>query len=157
MVVVVVECKTAFLVNVTYALRLSRGHADPFCDTVRKAHTVRMMQGDKLLTSFNFISAPGEAYMSRFSTMSILQQSRIEHILEAELEKQLNGKNPVERSSELDSYTDGTDGVKATIIKRDREGKEVDREVIECKYIVGCDGVHSKVRHGVPGWSFEGM
>ena len=129
---------------------------DPFSNQARKVPTVKMMQGSNTLVKLNLISGPGEAHMSRFSTMSILPQSQIEEILEQELHRQMKGGRAVERGMELDSYTSGPESVAAVVIKRERQGVELDREIVTCRYLIGCDGVHSKVRH-VPGWGFEGV
>ncbi|TPX48988.1 hypothetical protein SeMB42_g02769 [Synchytrium endobioticum] len=134
----------------------NRGMADVLHNQARKAHTVRLMQGSDVLTSIDFNSAPNETWMSRFSTMSVLPQSDMERILEQELRRLMNGRDVVERGAELDSYIDAPDGVSAVVLKRARDGTPVERETVKCAYLLGCDGAHSTVRHGVPGWGFEG-
>src|SRR5262249_26784370 len=63
-----------------------------------------------------------------------LEQSRTEAILQ----KRLSG--PVERGVELVSLTQGAERVRAVVRQGGRE------EVIEARWLIGCDGAHSAVR-----------
>lgn len=77
----------------------------------------------------------------------MIPQSETERLMEA----QLNSRNvQVERRTELASFTAGQDKVTATI--RNASGTE---ETIDVQWMIGCDGAHSTVRHGL-GMQFEG-
>jgi 2-polyprenyl-6-methoxyphenol hydroxylase-like FAD-dependent oxidoreductase len=76
-----------------------------------------------------------------------LEQSRTERLLVGHLER-LGGR--VERQVSLRSFVQDEDGVTAVLGRRD--GSD---EVVRCRYLVGCDGAHSTVRH-VLGVVFEG-
>jgi 2-polyprenyl-6-methoxyphenol hydroxylase-like FAD-dependent oxidoreductase len=56
----------------------------------------------------------------------------------------------VERGVELRSFAEDADGVLATLASTDGSS-----ETVSCRYLVGCDGAHSTVRHGL-GLPFEG-
>ena len=56
----------------------------------------------------------------------------------------------VERQVELTGFTDNGDGVDARL--RHADGRE---EVVETPWLIGCDGAHSTVRHGM-GVAFHG-
>jgi 2-polyprenyl-6-methoxyphenol hydroxylase-like FAD-dependent oxidoreductase len=76
-----------------------------------------------------------------------IEQSRTERLLLAHLER-LGGR--VERQVALRRLVQDEDGVTAVLARRD--GSE---EVVRCRYLVGCDGAHSTVRHQL-GVAFEG-
>lgn len=56
----------------------------------------------------------------------------------------------VDRGVELRAFRETDQGVTAMLVKADGE-----TETLHCHYLVGCDGAHSTVRHGL-GLSFEG-
>jgi 2-polyprenyl-6-methoxyphenol hydroxylase-like FAD-dependent oxidoreductase len=76
-----------------------------------------------------------------------LPQSETERLLTEHLES-LGGR--VERGVELVSFVNGAGGVEATL--RDADGR---METGRYRWIVGCDGAHSAVRHGL-NVKFEG-
>ncbi|MER5872766.1 FAD-dependent monooxygenase [Streptomyces sp. NPDC002044] len=76
-----------------------------------------------------------------------LPQYETERILEAFLGR---FGTRIERSVELVSFTQDTDGV--TSVLRAADGTE---EVVRSRYLIGCDGAHSIVRKGL-GLTFEG-
>ncbi len=80
-----------------------------------------------------------------FSTMFFLPQSETERILIECIEKQ---GCKIERSISLENFSQTNDAVNA-VLKNDLTGET---HAITCKYIIGCDGAHSTVRHvmGVP-------
>ncbi|TPX36923.1 hypothetical protein SmJEL517_g00932 [Synchytrium microbalum] len=133
----------------------SRGLADEILRKANKIHKSYLKQGKNTIFSLSVVSQAGEERKTRFPYMSVLPQSDVEAILAEELERQM-GRPVIERGIALDSYIDTPEGITATLIKTDRSGKEVERQVCKAKYIVGCDGVHSKVRKGVKGWDFDG-
>jgi 2-polyprenyl-6-methoxyphenol hydroxylase-like FAD-dependent oxidoreductase len=77
----------------------------------------------------------------------MLPQSETERLLEEHLGR-LGVK--AERQTELASFTQGASGV--TAVLRDMNGNE---EIVESDWLIGCDGAHSAVRHGL-GLSFLG-
>ncbi|MFI6904666.1 FAD-dependent monooxygenase [Nonomuraea sp. NPDC050394] len=76
-----------------------------------------------------------------------LPQYEVERILTEHLARL---GTEVERGVELRSFTQDTDGVSATLALSD--GSE---RTVRADYLVGCDGAHSVVRHGL-GLGFEG-
>jgi len=76
---------------------------------------------------------------SPYSNLLTLPQDETERILD-ELLTRLGGR--VERGVELTDYQDHGDGVRATL--RHADGR---REDTRARWIVGCDGAHSTVRH----------
>lgn len=67
-----------------------------------------------------------------------LPQPECERILTGHLAR-LGGQ--IERGVELQSFVETADGVRATLLSANGT------ETLECRYIVGCDGAHSTVRH----------
>jgi 2-polyprenyl-6-methoxyphenol hydroxylase-like FAD-dependent oxidoreductase len=76
-----------------------------------------------------------------------LPQDEVERILTDHLER-IGGR--VERSTDLTGFETTDNGVVASL--RALDGGN---EIVECGYLVGCDGAHSAVRKGL-GLSFEG-
>jgi 2-polyprenyl-6-methoxyphenol hydroxylase-like FAD-dependent oxidoreductase len=90
------------------------------------------------------VAYPGEApYRYPLS----LPQPETERILADHLAR-LGGE--VERGVELRSFREVDDGVEASLA-----GADGTVETARCRYLVGCDGAHSAVRHGL-GLPFEG-
>jgi 2-polyprenyl-6-methoxyphenol hydroxylase-like FAD-dependent oxidoreductase len=83
-------------------------------------------------TRFGVVDSPYPVTLS-------VEQHRTEAILEALLGR-LGAK--VERGTQLMSFRERLDGVRATL--RHADGQE---EVVETPWLVGCDGAHSTVRH----------
>src|SRR5271156_5733113 len=77
----------------------------------------------------------------------MLPQSETERLLEERL-RDLGIS--VERQVELTTFTNGDDGVEARL--RHADGHE---ETVSSDWLVGCDGAHSAVRHGL-GATFSG-
>ena len=76
-----------------------------------------------------------------------ISQRDIEVLLTGHLSK-LGGR--IERGLRLDTFTQDADGVSSSLI--DAQGKT---EEVRSRWVVGCDGAHSRVRHGL-GFPFEG-
>jgi 2-polyprenyl-6-methoxyphenol hydroxylase-like FAD-dependent oxidoreductase len=77
----------------------------------------------------------------------MLPQSETERLME----QHLNSLGvQVERGVELLQFDTGTDGVTATLRHADMR-----QEVVDAAWMIGCDGAHSTVRHGL-GLQFEG-
>ena len=75
----------------------------------------------------------------RYKGVLVVEQDRTEAVLDKALEQM--GSKPL-FSHELIDYEEDADGVRARC--RDDKGQEY---AVECKYIAGCDGAHSVVRH----------
>ncbi|WP_082232750.1 FAD-dependent monooxygenase [Halobacillus massiliensis] len=83
-------------------------------------------------------------HQTKFPFLSIMPQSETEKLLEEELAKGL-----VEWKTELIDFTQTVDRVEAVIKSGDTEEK------VAAKYVIGCDGARSTVRHFL-GMPFEG-
>ncbi|CAG8705965.1 5078_t:CDS:2 [Dentiscutata erythropus] len=84
------------------------------------------------------------------------QNKTEEYLLDALNKKKSMGKKNVpnvEFGMELLSYKEEEDQIIA-IVKNLNNNME---EEIHCRYLVGCDGVHSSVRKGISGWTYEGQ
>jgi 2-polyprenyl-6-methoxyphenol hydroxylase-like FAD-dependent oxidoreductase len=80
--------------------------------------------------------------------MTTLPQWRVEEILHGRLSKK------VERPVKLLSYVQESDHVVAKL----QHGDDKDNvKEVKVKYLIGADGVHSSVRKGTPGWTFDGV
>src|SRR6266851_7234852 len=77
----------------------------------------------------------------------MIPQSDTERVLEERLEKQ---GVKVERNVALESFTDQGNQVQAVLRKASGES-----ETLTADWLVGCDGAHSAVRHGL-GFTFDG-
>ncbi|MFI6291423.1 FAD-dependent monooxygenase [Nonomuraea sp. NPDC050790] len=76
-----------------------------------------------------------------------LPQYEVERVLTERLERL---GTTVERGVELRAFTQDADGVEAILTRPDGSA-----ETVRAAYLVGCDGAHSTVRHGL-GLSFDG-
>ncbi len=109
------------------------------------AGKVRMLEGGEVLGEVD-LSNIGEG-LSAYPYMLVLEQSKNERLLYEYL--QSHGKDVLWRT-ELVSFSQNTSSVTAQI--KNATGAS---QVIEAKYLVGCDGPRSPVRHAL-GLSFEG-
>jgi 2-polyprenyl-6-methoxyphenol hydroxylase-like FAD-dependent oxidoreductase len=105
-------------------------------------------------TASNIIAAGRQIAHIRLDTVEtphpyalMLPQSETERLLEQQLN---NGGVQVERQVKLDRFTAERDRV--TAVLHDANGHE---ETLESAWLIGCDGAHSIVRHGL-GMQFEG-
>ncbi|KAI8580825.1 hypothetical protein K450DRAFT_234774 [Umbelopsis ramanniana AG] len=85
---------------------------------------------------------------SLYGHMTVIPQWRIEDTLQGRLTKK------VERPVKLISYVQESDYVVAKLQHGDDEDNV---EEVKAKFLVGSDGVHSAVRKGTPGWTFDGV
>ena len=85
--------------------------------------------------------------LSQFPYMLMLEQSRNEEMLYDFVQRH---DGEVLRNTELESFTQDETGVTAQIKTASGES-----QTIQAKYLVGCDGAKSAVRHGL-GLTFEG-
>ena len=84
---------------------------------------------------------------SRFPYALMIPQSETERILDEQLAQR---GAPVERSVELTAFADKGSSIEATLKKADGT-----TETLTADWLVGCDGAHSTVRHGL-NFTFEG-
>lgn len=106
---------------------------------------VRLLEGGKVLGEVD-LSNIGEG-QSAYPYMLVLEQSKNEQLLYEYM--QSHGKEVLWRT-ELESFSQTETGVTAQL--KNAAGAS---QVIEAKYLVGCDGSRSPVRHAL-GLSFEG-
>ncbi|MGI8995527.1 MAG: FAD-dependent monooxygenase [Pyrinomonadaceae bacterium] len=109
------------------------------------AGKVRMLEGGEVLGEVD-LSNIGEG-LSAYPYMLVLEQSKNERLLYEYM--QSHGKE-VLWHTELESFSQKNAGVAAQV--KNSTGAS---QVIEAKYLVGCDGPRSPVRHAL-GISFEG-
>jgi 2-polyprenyl-6-methoxyphenol hydroxylase-like FAD-dependent oxidoreductase len=122
---------------------LDRGFgAAPFVEVGLQTKHVSILNGD---TRIGRIDMSGVASPYPYALM--IPQSETERLLEAQLEKQ---GIAVERRVEVTAIQAVDGGVRAVL--RAEDGSE---ETVQAKWLVGCDGAHSVVRHSL-GVSFAG-
>jgi 2-polyprenyl-6-methoxyphenol hydroxylase-like FAD-dependent oxidoreductase len=118
------------------------GGSAPFVDAGFKAEAVNFIAGDKLIGRVSM-----ESVQSPYPYGLMLPQSETERLLEERL-RDLGVA--VERQVELVKLKSKADGAEAVL--RHAEGHE---EAVSADWLVGCDGAHSAVRHGL-GATFAG-
>jgi 2-polyprenyl-6-methoxyphenol hydroxylase-like FAD-dependent oxidoreductase len=112
------------------------GGSAPFVDAGFKAKAVNFIAGDKVIGRVSM-----ESVQSPYPYGLMLPQSETERLLE----DRLRGLGvAVERRVELATFKSNADGVEAVL--RDADGHE---EVASTDWLIGCDGAHSAVRHGL--------
>jgi 2-polyprenyl-6-methoxyphenol hydroxylase-like FAD-dependent oxidoreductase len=116
--------------------------AQPFLEAGHNAVGARIVAEGKLLTEIRLDSA-----RSIYRAALMIPQSETERLLE---EQMALLALEVEREVELTSFASTTDGVAAGL--RHADGRE---ESMTASYLIGCDGAHSAVRHGLDA-KFEG-
>jgi 2-polyprenyl-6-methoxyphenol hydroxylase-like FAD-dependent oxidoreductase len=112
------------------------GGSAPFVDAGFKSEAVNIIAGDKLIGRVSM-----EGVQTPYPYGLMLPQSETERLLE----ERLRGLGvEVERRVELATFQSGADGVEAVL--RHADGRE---ETVSADWLVGCDGAHSAVRHGL--------
>jgi 2-polyprenyl-6-methoxyphenol hydroxylase-like FAD-dependent oxidoreductase len=112
------------------------GGSAPFVDAGFKSEAVNIIAGDKLIGRVSM-----EGVQTPYPYGLMLPQSETERLLE----ERLRGLGvEVERRVELATFQSGADGVEAVL--RHADGRE---ETVSADWLVGCDGAHSTVRHGL--------
>jgi 2-polyprenyl-6-methoxyphenol hydroxylase-like FAD-dependent oxidoreductase len=109
------------------------------------AGRVRMLEGGEVLGEVD-LSQIGEG-LSPYPYMLVLEQSRNEQLMYDWLKSY---GQEVRWETELESFSQDATTVTAQVKSASGES-----QAIEAKYLVGCDGPHSPVRHGL-GLKFEG-
>jgi 2-polyprenyl-6-methoxyphenol hydroxylase-like FAD-dependent oxidoreductase len=119
------------------------GGSAPFIAAGFKALATNIVTGDKVIGRISLESAH-----SPYPFGLMIPQSETERLLE----ERLGGLGvAVERRVELVRFRGGDDGVEA-VLRHDDGGRE---ESVSADWMVGCDGAHSAVRHGL-GAQFAG-
>jgi 2-polyprenyl-6-methoxyphenol hydroxylase-like FAD-dependent oxidoreductase len=136
------KSKALVLWSRTLELLDRAGGSGPFIAAGRKVHAVNLVAGSQLIArvELGIIESP-------YAWALMLPQSETERLLEAHLNS-LGVQ--VERQTELTSFADA--GGNVTSLLRGPDGTQ---ERLETRWMIGCDGAHSTVRHGL-GMLFDG-
>jgi 2-polyprenyl-6-methoxyphenol hydroxylase-like FAD-dependent oxidoreductase len=112
------------------------GGAAPFIDAGSKVLAVNFIAREKLVGRVSM-----EHVKSPYAYALMLPQSETERLLE---ERLASLGVSVERQVELGSFNHGADGVDGVLHHGD--GRD---EAVSADWLLGCDGAHSSVRHGL--------
>ena len=112
------------------------GGADPFVNAGFKAKAVNFTAGDKAIGRVSM-----ESVQSPYPYGLMLPQSETERLLEERLGSL---GVVVERQVQLTSFQRSSDGFNAVL--RHADGRP---EAVSADWLIGCDGAHSAVRHGL--------
>jgi 2-polyprenyl-6-methoxyphenol hydroxylase-like FAD-dependent oxidoreductase len=118
------------------------GYLDPFLPAGFEVRGAQISNGKDIIGRVTFDSTD-----SRYAYALMIPQSETERILD---ERLIQHGVTVERPVELVDFTDKGNGVEATLKKADGT-----TETVTADWLVGCDGAHSTVRHGL-NFAFEG-
>lgn len=136
------KSKALVLWSRTLELFDDAGYAQDFMSSGMRGHGAQISTGKQVIAKISF-----DLVDSRFAYALLIAQSETERVLE----ERLNAAGvTVERLVELTGFTDKGTSVEATLAKANGE-----KETFEADWLVGCDGAHSAVRHGL-GFAFEG-
>ncbi len=136
------KSKALVLWSRTLELFDDAGYAREFIQAGMIAHGAQISTGKEIVARVSLDSID-----SRFPYALMIAQSETERVLE---ERLAAAGVKVERTVELTGFTDKGASVEATLKKADGSG-----EIVQADWLVGCDGAHSAVRHGL-GFAFEG-
>src|SRR5947209_11615260 len=112
------------------------GYVAPFVAAGVAGHGANISNGREIVAKASLDSVD-----SRFPYALMIPQSETERVLE---ERLATHGAAVERSVELASFADNGSSVEATLKKANGE-----TETLTVDWLVGCDGAHSAVRHGL--------
>jgi 2-polyprenyl-6-methoxyphenol hydroxylase-like FAD-dependent oxidoreductase len=118
------------------------GYVDPFLAAGMKAHGAQMSNGKDVIARISL-----DDMDSVYPYALMIPQSDTERVLEERLAQQ---GIKVERTVALESFKDRGGGVEAVLRKASGES-----ETLTADWLIGCDGAHSIVRHGL-GFTFDG-
>jgi 2-polyprenyl-6-methoxyphenol hydroxylase-like FAD-dependent oxidoreductase len=118
------------------------GYVGEFLSAGLQAHGAQISTGRQVVARVSL-----DLIDSRFAYGLMIPQSETERILE---ERLAAAGVRVERCVELSGFTDRGDRVEASLTAAGGA-----RETVRADWLVGCDGAHSTVRHGL-GFAFEG-
>ncbi|MGQ0581447.1 MAG: FAD-dependent monooxygenase [Reyranella sp.] len=136
------KSKALVLWSRTLELFDDAGYAKEFVAVGMKGHGAQISTGKKIVANVSLDSLD-----SRFPYALMIPQSETERVLE---ERLAAAGVKVERTVELASFTDKGASIEAMLKKADDSS-----ETVQADWLVGCDGAHSAVRHGL-GLAFEG-
>ena len=136
------KSKALVLWSRTLELLDDAGYAAPFLPAGFAAHGAQISNGKDIVARVTFDSVD-----SRFAYALMIPQSETERILEEQLARH---GIAVERSVEMTGFADKGTSVAATLKKPDGTS-----ETVAADWLVGCDGAHSAVRHGLD-FTFDG-
>jgi 2-polyprenyl-6-methoxyphenol hydroxylase-like FAD-dependent oxidoreductase len=136
------KSKALVLWSRTLELLDDAGYAEPFLPAGFACHGAQISNGKDIVARVTFDSVD-----SRYAYALMIAQSETERILEEQLAR--HGVT-VERSVEMTAFIDKGASVEATLKKADGT-----TETVTADWLVGCDGAHSTVRHGL-GFTFDG-
>ncbi|MDI1284045.1 MAG: FAD-dependent monooxygenase [Reyranella sp.] len=118
------------------------GYVDDFMSAGMQAHGANISNGKEVMARIDFDDIDS---VYRYALM--IPQSETERILEEHLAKR---GVTVERNVALESFVDQGAQVQAVLRKTTGEA-----ETLTADWLIGCDGAHSAVRHGL-GFTFDG-
>ena len=118
------------------------GYVDPFLAAGVPAQGAQLSNGKDVVARVSL-----DSIQSRYPYALMIPQSETERVLEEQLGKR---GVKVERTVSLESFADKSEGVQAVL--RSAKGET---ETVTADWLIGCDGAHSTVRHGL-GFAFEG-
>jgi 2-polyprenyl-6-methoxyphenol hydroxylase-like FAD-dependent oxidoreductase len=118
------------------------GYVEPFLAAGMQAHGAQMSNGKDVIARISL-----DDIESIYPYALMIPQSDTERVLEEQLAKR---GVKVERTVGLESFTDQGDQVQAVLRKASGES-----ETLTADWLIGCDGAHSTVRHGL-GFTFDG-
>ncbi|MCA0202636.1 MAG: FAD-dependent monooxygenase, partial [Proteobacteria bacterium] len=130
------KSKALVLWSRTLELFDDAGYAREFLAAGMQGHGAVISTGSKILAKVSL-----DLIDSRFPYALMIPQSETERVLE---ERLAASGVTVERTVELTGFTDTGSSVEATLSRANGE-----RETLEADWLVGCDGAHSAVRHGL--------
>ncbi len=136
------KSKALVLWSRTLELFDDAGYVKPFLPAGFRAHGAQISNGKEIVARITL-----DTIDSRLPYALMIRQSETERVLE----EQLTARGvTVERSVELTAFADRGSSIAATLKKANGES-----EALEAAWLVGCDGAHSTVRHGLA-FAFEG-
>jgi 2-polyprenyl-6-methoxyphenol hydroxylase-like FAD-dependent oxidoreductase len=118
------------------------GYVEPFLAAGMQAHGAQMSNGKDVIARISL-----DDIESVYPYALMIPQSDTERVLEEQLAKR---GVKVERTVGLESFTDQGNQVQAVLRKASGES-----ETLTADWLIGCDGAHSTVRHGL-GFTFDG-
>jgi len=136
------KSKALVLWSRTLELFDDAGYVQGFLSAGLPAHGAQISTGKQIIARISF-----DLIDSRFDYALMIPQSETERILE---ERLAAAGVKVERTVGLSGFTDRGDSVEAVLT-----GAGGASETLRADWLVGCDGAHSAVRHGL-GFAFEG-
>jgi 2-polyprenyl-6-methoxyphenol hydroxylase-like FAD-dependent oxidoreductase len=136
------KSKALVLWSRTLELFDQAGYVDQFLAAGMLAHGAQLSNGKDIVARVSL-----DSIHCRYAYALMIPQSETERILEEQLEKR---GVKVERTVSLQSFVDKAERVQAVL--RNAKGEN---ETLSVDWLIGCDGAHSTVRHGL-GLAFEG-